>query len=214
MIAPHSLAAAARWPLAAFLLGSIPFGYLLCRLLLGADVRRAGSGNIGATNVLRTAGKTLGLLTLLLDAGKGWLGVWLALRWGGGWHAPALLAATLLAAVAGHLFSPWIGFRGGKGVATGLGAFLALAPGPLAAAVAVFALVFALWRYVSLASITACAALPLLLLAPWGQPPVPPVLEAAAVATAALIVWRHRANIGRLRQGTEHKWGAKAASPA
>jgi acyl phosphate:glycerol-3-phosphate acyltransferase len=214
MIAADAMWAAARWPLAAFLLGSIPFGYLVCRLALGTDVRQAGSGNIGATNVLRTGGKKLGLATLLLDAGKGWLAVWLALRFGGGWQAPGVLAAVLLAAVAGHLFSPWMGFRGGKGVATGLGAFLALTPGPLAAAVAIFLVVLALWRYVSLASIAACAALPLLLLAPLGQPRVPAALEAAAAATAALIVWRHRANIGRLRQGTEHKWGAKAAARA
>ncbi len=202
--------ALARWPLLAFLLGSIPFGYLLCRFAAGTDVRRAGSGNIGATNVLRIAGRKLGLLTLLLDAGKGWLALGLELRYGGGWSRPGVLAAVLLAAVAGHLFSPWMRFRGGKGVATGLGAFLALAPGPLAAAAAIFALVLARSRYVSLASITACAALPLLLLLPLGQPRIPPVLEAAAVATAALILWRHRANLSRLRQGTEPRLGAKA----
>jgi glycerol-3-phosphate acyltransferase PlsY len=204
----------AGWTTAAFLLGSIPFGYLLCRFALGTDVRQAGSGNIGATNVLRTGGKKLGLLTLVLDAGKGWLAVWLVLRFGGGWQAPGMMAGALLGAVAGHLFSPWMRLRGGKGVATGMGAFLALTPGPLAVAAGIFVLVLARWRYVSLASIVACAALPLLLLAPLGEPPVPPVLEGAAVATAALIVWRHRANLGRLKHGTEHRWGTKAAMRA
>ncbi len=202
---------AAGWPVLAFLLGSIPFGYLLCRFAAGTDVRRTGSGNIGATNVLRTAGKKLGLLTLLLDAGKGWLGLWLALRFAGGWSRPGLLATVLLAAVGGHLFSPWMRFRGGKGVATGLGAFLALAPGPLAGTAVVFALVLARWRYVSLASICACAALPALMLLPLGQPRPPAVMEAAVLATAALIILRHRANLQRLRQGTEAQLGAKAA---
>ncbi|MGH9394091.1 MAG: glycerol-3-phosphate acyltransferase, partial [Terriglobales bacterium] len=110
---------------AAFLLGSIPFGYLIYRLSTGDDIRRAGSGNIGATNVLRTAGTTLGLLTLALDVFKGWLAVELGLHWAR--SLPALVAAVLMLVVLGHLYSPWLRFKGGKGVATALGAFLALA---------------------------------------------------------------------------------------
>ncbi|HUX67069.1 MAG TPA: glycerol-3-phosphate 1-O-acyltransferase PlsY [Terriglobales bacterium] len=193
-------------PVVAFLLGSIPFGYLVYRLRTGGDIRQIGSGNIGATNVLRASGKTLGILTLLLDAAKGWLAVWLALRWAPG--ASGLLAAVLLLAILGHLYSPWLRFRGGKGVATALGAFLALAPWPLLGALAVFALVLALWRYVSLASIAACLALPLLLFVP-GPPALAPGVKLAAVATAALIILRHRPNLARLRAGTEHKLGAR-----
>ena len=192
-------------PPLAFLLGSIPFGYLIYRLRTGGDIRHIGSGNIGATNVLRASGTKLGILTLLLDAAKGWLGVWLALRWAP--SQPGLLAAVLLLVILGHLYSPWLRFRGGKGVATALGAFLALAPGPLLGALAVFALVLALWRYVSLASIAACIALPLLLWLP-GQT-LALGLKLAALGAAALIIARHRPNLARLRLGTEHKLGAR-----
>lgn len=193
-------------PLLAFLIGSIPFGYLLYRLRTGGDIRQQGSGNIGATNVMRSAGTTFGILTLLLDAGKGYFALWLGERWG---HDPAILAAMLLAVILGHLYSPWLRFRGGKGVATALGAFLALAPGPLLGALAVFVLVLLAWRYVSLASIAACAALPVWLLIPLNQGTLAPVIEAAAVAVGILIVFRHRANLGRLRRGTEAKLGAR-----
>ncbi|MGH9480745.1 MAG: glycerol-3-phosphate 1-O-acyltransferase PlsY [Terriglobales bacterium] len=193
--------------LLAFLIGSIPFGYLLYRVATGQDIRRAGSGNIGATNVMRSAGAKLGVLTLLLDAGKGYVALWLGERWAHG-HA-AVLAAMLFLVILGHLYSPWLRFRGGKGVATALGSFLALTPGPLLGALAVFVLVLLAWRYVSLASIAACAALPLLLLIPLRQGGLAPVTEAAAVAVAALIVVRHRTNLGRLRRGTEAKLGAR-----
>lgn len=193
-------------PPLAFLLGSIPFGYLIYRLRTGGDIRHIGSGNIGATNVLRASGTRLGILTLLLDAAKGWLALWLALRWAP--SQPGLLAAVLLLVILGHLYSPWLRFRGGKGVATALGAFLALAPWPLVGALVVFALVLALWRYVSLASIAACVALPLLLWLP-GSAPLALGLKLAAIAAAALIIARHRPNLARLRLGTETKLGAR-----
>lgn len=197
--------------LAAWLLGSIPFGYLLFRLHNGGDIRHSGSGNIGATNVLRTAGKKLGVLTLVLDAAKGWLALWLGLHFAPG-HS-ALHAVMLLGVILGHMYTPWLRFRGGKGVATALGAFLAWAPLPLAGALAVFLIVLALWRYVSLASICATIALPLLLAPLSPRPVTTPELAAASVA-AALILWRHRGNLERLRRGTEMKLGARLGRPA
>jgi glycerol-3-phosphate acyltransferase PlsY len=191
---------------AAFLLGSIPFGFLLFRVHNGGDIRRAGSGNIGATNVLRTGGKKLGILTLVLDAAKGWCAMGLGLHFARG-HAP-LLAAMLLAVILGHMFTPWLRFQGGKGVATALGAFLAWAPWALAGALVVFVIVLALWRYVSLASICAALALPLLLV-PLSRGPVSAAELGAAAVAAALIIWRHRGNMQRLRRGTEHKFGSR-----
>ncbi|MGH9488045.1 MAG: glycerol-3-phosphate 1-O-acyltransferase PlsY [Terriglobales bacterium] len=196
----------------AFALGTIPFGYLLYRWRTGGDIRRQGSGNIGATNVLRASGARLGVLTLVLDAAKGWLAVWLALRWGGG--EAVLLAAALVLVIAGHVFSPWLGWKGGKGVATALGAFLALAPLTLAEAAVVFLVVLAAWRYVSLASICACVALPLLLLLPLRQGRVGGVVVIAAALAAVLIISRHGGNLGRLRRGTEAKLGAHAGRTA
>jgi acyl phosphate:glycerol-3-phosphate acyltransferase len=192
----------------AYLLGSIPFGYLLVRLRGGGDVRETGSGGTGATNVTRRAGKGVGLLTLLLDALKGVAAVLFAraaLGVGAEWWA----CAAAVAAVLGHVFPVWLRFRGGKGVATGLGVFLVLAPLATACALAVFVAVVWLWRYVSLGSVTAAAVLPL---AVWalgalgvGDRAALPVL-AVAVTGAALIVFMHRANIGRLLRGEESKW--------
>ncbi|MGH9520154.1 MAG: glycerol-3-phosphate 1-O-acyltransferase PlsY, partial [Terriglobales bacterium] len=184
---------------------SIPFGYLLVRLRTGGDVRRQGSGNIGATNVLRTAGKSLGILTLMLDAAKGWVAMQFVLRW----HpTPAwAVAAALLLVILGHIYSPWIRFRGGNGVATGLGAFLALAPWALLVSLAVFAVVAWISRYVSLASICACVALPLLLLTPLHGSAVSAMVKACAAAAAVLIIARHHANIARLLRGTENRLG-------
>jgi glycerol-3-phosphate acyltransferase PlsY len=192
----------------AYLLGSIPFGYLLVRLSGGGDVRRTGSGGTGATNVSRRAGKRVGVLTLLLDALKGAAAVLLAralLGAGDGWW----VCAAGVAAVLGHVFPVWLRFRGGKGVATGLGVFLVLAPLATLCALAVFVVVVWLWRYVSLGSMAGAAALPL---AVWalgalgiGGRPSAPVLAVAA-AGAALIVLMHRANIGRLMRGEESRW--------
>jgi glycerol-3-phosphate acyltransferase PlsY len=193
----------------AYLLGSIPFGYLLVRLRGGGDVRETGSGGTGATNVTRRAGKRVGVLTLLLDALKGMAAVLLArliigVEAGGEWWVCAAAAAAVL----GHVFPVWLRFRGGKGVATGLGVFLVLAPLATACALFAFVVVVWLWRYVSLGSITAACVLPF---AVWslGRLGVSdsiktPVLMFAALG-AALIIYMHRVNIGRLLRGEESK---------
>lgn len=197
------------WPLLlAFLLGSIPFGFLLFRLRTGGDIRSQGSGNIGATNVLRTAGKGLGLLTLALDAAKGWLALSVVLHQS---LPPWATGAALLLVILGHIYSPWLRFRGGKGVATGLGAFLALAPWALLVSVGIFAVVAAVWRYISVASICASVALPLLLLTPLRGAATSGVVQICAAAAAALIIARHHANIGRLLRGTESRLGHRPA---
>ncbi|MET0621699.1 MAG: glycerol-3-phosphate 1-O-acyltransferase PlsY [Pyrinomonadaceae bacterium] len=192
----------------AYLLGSIPFGYLLVRLRGGGDVRRTGSGGTGATNVSRSAGKRVGVLTLLLDALKG-MGAVLVARSLLGAGAEWWVCAAGVAAVLGHVFPVWLRFRGGKGVATGLGVFLVLAPLATMCALVVFVVVVGLWRYVSLGSMTAAAVLPL---AVWALSALgisdraaAPVL-AVAVTGAALIVFMHRANIGRLLRGEESRW--------
>lgn len=187
----------------AYLLGSIPFGYLIVRLKGGGDVRETGSGGTGATNVTRRAGRGAGLLTLALDALKGAAAVVLARYFltedfGVGWW----VAAAALAAVGGHVFPVWLGFRGGKGVATGLGVFLSLAPLAVLCALPVFVLVVWATRYVSLGSVTAAALLPLFVWLLGGQRG--PLL-AASLAGAALIIFMHRANLGRLLRGTENK---------
>lgn len=196
--------------IAAYLLGSIPFGYLIVRGKVGADVRESGSGGTGATNVSRRAGKWAGVLTLLLDATKGALAVVLA-RWlltddaGINWW----VACAALMAVVGHCFPVWLGFRGGKGVATGIGVFLGLSPLAVACVAVVFVLVVWTTRYVSLGSITATALFPLCvwLLSVYVKrvEPLPPVM-AAAILCGALIIFMHRANIGRLLRGTESKF--------
>jgi acyl phosphate:glycerol-3-phosphate acyltransferase len=182
----------------AYVLGAIPFGYLLVRWKTGTDVRSSGSGNIGATNVLRTTGRTAGVATLVLDMAKGYLAVWLAGRWTNGdafW-----MSAAALAVMAGHAFPVFLHFRGGKAVASLVGAFLCLAPLALAAEVVVFAGVVAWTRYISMGSIAGAATLPLavwLILHPSMY-----VVLAAAIA-GAFVIWRHRGNIERLRAGTE-----------
>ena len=191
----------------AYFLGSIPFGYLIVRARSGADVRETGSGGTGATNVTRRAGRGAGVLTLALDALKGASAVLLA-RWlaAPGFGINWWVAACALAVVVGHCFPVWLGFRGGKGVATGLGAFLCLAPLAVACAALAFLVAVAATRYVSLGSITAAALLPLFvwLLYTRGVADAPP-LVACAAAGAALIIFMHRANIGRLVRGEESK---------
>lgn len=189
-------------PVIAYLLGSIPFGFLLVRLFGGGDVRREGSGNIGATNVTRVAGAVPGLLTLLLDAGKGILGVWLAGKWSGG--SIRWITAAAVAAVIGHMFSVWIGFRGGKGVATGLGVILLICPKAIVTAAVLWFVVLIFWRYVSLASVSAAAAMPIfiyLLYAPGHAPPT--VLSLGIIVISLLVIWKHRANLQRLASGEE-----------
>jgi glycerol-3-phosphate acyltransferase PlsY len=183
----------------AYLLGAIPFGYLLVKWKTGADVRSSGSGNIGATNVLRTTGRAAGITTLLLDIAKGFAAVWLAGRLTGG--DPLWTSAAALAVMGGHAFPVFLGFHGGKAVASFVGAFLCLAPLPLAAVIVVFVAVVARYRFISLASITGAATLPL---AVWliDHPSIYVVL--AAAMGGAFIIYRHKENIVRLRAGKEH----------
>lgn len=183
---------------AAYLIGGIPFGLIIVKLMTGADVRESGSGNIGATNVLRTTGLKAGLLTLLLDAGKAWFAVWLADRLSGG--SELWMSFAALAVLAGHAWSVWIGFKGGKAVASFVGAYAYLTPVPLLAVALLFVLVVAWTRYLSLGSITAAGLFPL---ACWMiLHPTWPVLV-SAVGAAAIIIERHRANIARVRAGQE-----------
>ena len=184
---------------AAYLIGAIPFGYLLVRLRSGKDVRSMGSGNIGATNVLRTTGRGLGVLTLLLDIVKGVAAVWLAEYMTEGSLFWMTMAA--LAVMAGHAFPVFLRFKGGKAVASFVGAFLYLMPVPLLATILLFVITVAVSRYISLGSIIAAGLFPL---AVWiiEHPPLYVVL-AAAIA-GAFIVYRHRGNVERIRAGSEH----------
>ncbi|WP_291271566.1 glycerol-3-phosphate 1-O-acyltransferase PlsY [Geothrix sp.] len=202
------------WCLAAFFCGSIPFGLLLVKLAGKGDVRAHGSGNIGATNVSRVGGKALGVVTLLLDILKGFLPVFLAKRAGLGTDMLALLA---LAAVLGHIYTPWLKFQGGKGVATALGVILAAEPTLMVLPMVTFIFVLWLTRQVSLGSILAAAMVPVQLFigmycfSAFGfsaRRDLWPVLP--WLALAILVIWKHRENIKRLQEGTESKlWGAK-----
>ena len=184
----------------AYLLGSLPSGYVVGKLA-GVDVRTVGSGNVGATNVARAVGKGQGLLTLIADVAKGFVPVALALRWG---MQPAALAMVAIAAFLGHLYPAFLRFHGGKGVATALGALLALAPLATLVLIVVFSLVAVASRRVSLSSMTAAAVAPIAL---WlfHQPPA---IVAMGAFLAAMIVWRHRGNIQRLLAGTEPRFGS------
>lgn len=188
-----------------YLLGSVPFGLLLGKLFGAADVRKAGSGNIGATNVARVAGPVAGILTLLLDAGKGAVAVYLAGRYSNE-SATELMIATLCV-LAGHCFPIWLRFRGGKGVATAAGAFLLLCPIAMLGATTLFVLVVVFWRFVSLGSISAAAAMPLLTYFFWAPHHAPPyVITFGSLGAAMLIVYKHDGNIQRLVQGNEPKF--------
>jgi glycerol-3-phosphate acyltransferase PlsY len=198
---------------AAYFIGSIPFGLLLARLFSGSDVRKAGSGNIGAANVARVVGPLAGILTLVLDTAKGAAAVWLAARLTQESAAWMMLAA--LAALAGHCFPIWLKFKGGKGVATALGVFLALCPPAALAALLLFALVVASWRYVSLGSITAAAAMPLLMYFLWAPHHAPPlIITFGSLAAALLVVYKHDANIQRLLQGEEPRFSSSKKKSA
>jgi glycerol-3-phosphate acyltransferase PlsY len=191
----------------AYLMGAVPFGYLLFRAGRGQDIRRHGSGNIGATNVARTMGPVAGLVTLLLDVGKGALAVGVARRLG---LQPAWLAAVGLAAIVGHAFPLFLGFRGGKSVAVALGVFALLAPRAAVSAVAVFLLVLGIGRYVSIASVSAALSFPLCAwLLGYG-----PEVVAAGAGAALLIAAKHHANWRRLLSGTEHRLELRRASRA
>jgi glycerol-3-phosphate acyltransferase PlsY len=185
-------------PIIAYVLGSIPFGYLIVRGRGGGDIRQTGSGGTGATNVSRRAGKAAGVLTLLLDAAKGCAAVLIArLLAGDEW----VIAAAAIAALVGHIFPVWLGFRGGKGVATGVGIFLVLAPIALLCAGVIFVAIVLLTRYVSLGSIIAAALIPVFV---WWQSGLGPLLT-AAILGALLIVFAHRGNIQRLASRTESR---------
>jgi glycerol-3-phosphate acyltransferase PlsY len=192
-------------PVAAYLLGSIPFGLLFTRLFGGGDVRKSGSGNIGATNVARAAGPVPALLTLLFDFAKGAVPVWLAGRLSN--ESAIWMMSAALGALVGHCFPIWLKFRGGKGVATAAGAFLVLCPAALLGSVILFLIVLYFWRYVSLASISAAAAMPLLIYLLWAPHHAPPMIVTfGALAAAVIIVYKHDANIQRLVQGEEPKF--------
>jgi glycerol-3-phosphate acyltransferase PlsY len=193
----------------AYLVGSIPFGYLIVKLAGGGDIRFRGSGNIGATNVAREAGALPGVATLLLDGGKGYFAVWLAARVTEN-NARWMILAALLT-IMGHSFPVWLRFHGGRGVATGAGVFLPICWQAVVGALIVWLLVLGFWRYVSLASISAAASLPLLvylLYAPGHAPPQS--ISAGASFAMLLIIARHRSNIIRLLRGTEPQFGFRS----
>jgi glycerol-3-phosphate acyltransferase PlsY len=190
----------------AYLLGSVPFGYILVRVFRHQDIRASGSGNIGATNVARSGAKGLGVATLLLDTFKGVAAVLLARHFFPGDVAIGALAA--LFAILGHVFPVWLGFRGGKGVATALGVFLALNWPTALCALAIFLVIVALTRYVSLASVIASIALPFFFL--YFVPDHRPLIVTSVFLCAVIVVAKHHANIARLRSGTESRFGSKA----
>lgn len=196
--------------LAAYLLGSVSFSYLIVRLLVGVDIRTVGSGNAGATNVLRVAGRLPGVTALVLDIGKGVAAVLVARALAVG---PWVVAAVGVAAVLGHLYPIYFGFRGGKGVATAAGTLGSLAPLPTLLSLLVFVLVVAIKRYVSLGSMVVAVICPLFIVVVSqirGQE-VPWSLFVGAAAIGVLILWKHRENLRRLLRGDEKRLGERAA---
>lgn len=203
MVAPNtSLTVAAI--LLAYFLGAIPFGVILATLWGGRDIRESGSGNIGATNVARVVGPLAGALTLVFDIAKGAGAVLLAEKLSNGSAKWMMIAG--LAALMGHCFPVWLKFKGGKGVATAAGVFLVLAPPACLAAVILFLLVVIFWRYVSLGSVSAAAAMPLLIYLLWAGRHAPLSVTAGALAAALLIIYQHRRNLQRLLEGAEPKF--------
>jgi glycerol-3-phosphate acyltransferase PlsY len=182
----------------AYVLGAIPFGYLLVRWTTGRDVRSGGSGNIGATNVLRTTGRAAGIATLLLDIGKGYLAVWIAGRLSD--QQVVAMSVATLAVMAGHAYPVFLRFKGGKAVASFVGAFLCLTPVALGAVLVVFVVVVAWTRFISMASVVSAATFPL---AVWLMQKDEIMLATAAIA-GAFIIYKHSSNIQRLHAGTEH----------
>ena len=188
---------------AAYVVGAVPIGFLIARAFGIGDIRRHGSGSIGTTNVLRTLGRTPAILTLFGDIAKGYAAVALAARLGG--DDPVVTAAGAAAAVVGNCWSVFLGFRGGKGVATGLGALLRLAPLATLAALPVFLVVAVTTRFVSLASLLSAACVPFGALALGAQR----AYVVGAFVVAAIVIVRHRENIARLRTGTERRLGER-----
>ncbi|HKW31612.1 MAG TPA: glycerol-3-phosphate 1-O-acyltransferase PlsY [Candidatus Acidoferrum sp.] len=191
--------------IAAYMLGSIPFGLLLTKAFGRGDVRKVGSGNIGATNVARAAGPLAGVFTLILDVAKGAAAVLLAERLSNDSAIWMMIAA--FAALLGHCFPVWLRFKGGKGVATAAGIFLVLSPLACLAAVILFILVVIFWKYVSVGSVSAAAAMPLLIYLLWApRHAPPPSVTFGTVAVALLIIYKHRGNLQRLLEGAEPKF--------
>lgn len=192
-------------PAVAYLLGSIPFGLLVAKVFGRGDVRKEGSGNIGATNVSRVAGPLAGILTLLLDGAKGAAAVLVAGRYSN--DSAMWMVIAGLAALVGHCFPMWLKFKGGKGVATAAGVYLALCPPAFLAGLILFLLVAGFSRYVSLGSVAAAVAMPLLMYFLWAPHHAPPpVITFGALAVAVLIVYKHDGNLQRLVEGTEPKF--------
>ncbi len=190
----------------AYLLGSVPFGYLLVKWASGADVRSSGSGNIGATNVFRTSGRSIGVATLLLDIAKGFAAVWLEARLTG--DAPEWTSLAALAVMTGHSYPVFLKFKGGKAVASFVGAFAFLTPLPLVAVALLFVAVVAVTRHISAGSILGAATFPF---GVWMILHPPFQITAAAFVAGVFIIFRHKSNWQRLRAGTENKlsWGGK-----
>ena len=191
-------------PVVSYLLGSIPFGLLVVKAFGGEDIRLVGSGNIGAANVARNAGPLAGALTLLLDAGKGYLAVWIAGHWTG-WNVRWMMLGAIFAVI-GHVFPVWLQFHGGKGVATGLGVFIPISWHAVVAAAILWFIVVLFWRYSSLGSIAAAAAMPVfvyVLYAPGHAPPE--FVSFGTILIAVLILAKHRSNIERLIAGEESR---------
>jgi acyl phosphate:glycerol-3-phosphate acyltransferase len=201
----------------AYLLGSIPTGFLVAKAR-GVDIRTVGSGNIGATNVLRALGKTVGIFVMLADAAKGWVAVAVVARAFWGWCFPAgdlqaqewIGICAGVCAILGHNYTCWLGFKGGKGIATSAGVFIALAPWGLLIALGIWVLAFAASRYVSVASILAALVLPVTV---WFTTHRPALAVVTAVM-AVLAIYKHKTNIKRLLDGTEHRFGAKKPAEA
>ena len=191
----------------AYLLGAIPFGYLLVKWKTGADVRGSGSGNIGATNVLRTTGRVAGVATLLLDVAKGYTAVWIASRLTA--QDPLWMSAAALAVMAGHAYPVFLKFKGGKAVASLVGAFLCLTPGAIAAELIVFVVIVAWTRHISMGSIVGAATFPL---AVW-LIAKSPVAVVAAIIAGGFVIYKHSGNIARLRLGTESVFTFGARKP-
>ncbi len=193
-------------PAIAYLLGSIPFGVLIVKARGGPDVRSTGSGNIGAANVARSAGAFAGILTLLCDAGKGYLAVWIAARWVHGSTSARWMIGAAVAAVIGHIFPLWLRFKGGKGVATMFGAFIPICGFAVAAAALVWILVVGFWRYSSLGSMAAAAALPVLVYLFYAPRHAPPnAVTYGTVFVSLLVLLKHSGNVRRLVDGSENR---------
>ena len=197
-----------------YLLGSIPFGYLAGRLV-AIDIRQAGSGNVGATNVVRVLGKGYGYPVFALDVLKGFAAVKIAMLMAPGrppeWNSPQMFGIlAAVSSVLGHLYPPWLKFKGGKGVATSAGALLALTPVATLIGVAIWIIVFWLTRYVSLASITAAIVLPIVILVVSSRDQNKgKLLVYASACVAVVVIWRHRSNVSRLMRGTEPRFTRK-----